>query len=69
MLPAIVMLKTKVDLHKRTPLRTLRLADEMQARFVRSAIRLVRITGDTGADDILPGRRAAPISRNNVVEI
>ena len=69
MLPAIVTVQAEVDLHKRTPLRPLGFADQMQARLLRRVIGLLRITLDAGANNIFPRRRAAAIARNDVVQI
>ena len=69
MLPAIVLVETHVDLHKWSPFRPLRFADQMDAGFLRSAIRFLRITLDAGANDVFPSRRAAAIARDDVVEV
>ena len=68
-LPAIVTVQAEIDLHKWTPLRPLGFADEMQARFLRRVIRLLRIALDARADNIFPRRRAAAIARDDVVQI
>jgi hypothetical protein len=69
MLPIVVVVDPEIDLEKRTPLRPLRLADEVQSRFVRSAIGFPGITFDAGANNIFPGCRAAPVTWNDMVEI
>src|SRR5436305_11887798 len=69
MLPAFVLVETHVDLHKRTPLRSLRLFHQMHAGFLRSAIRLLRIALDAGANNVFPSRRTTAIAWNYVVEV
>ena len=68
-LPAIVVIEAEVDLHKRTPLGSLGFLDEMHARLRRGAIRLARITLNAGTDNVFPRRRAAAVTRNDVIEI
>ena len=69
MLPAIVLVQAQMNLHEWPPLRTFGLADEVDACLLRSAIGLLRVTSDARADDVFPGRRAAPITRDHVIEI
>lgn len=68
-LPVVVATGAEIELHERTPLGLRRLAEELHARLGRSAVRLARIALDTGADDVLPRRRATPVARDDVVEI
>ena len=51
MLPAIVLVKTEVDLHKRPPLRPLRLPNQVHSCFLRRAIGLACIALDAGTND------------------
>src|SRR5436190_6428 len=69
MFPAIVLVHAEVDLHEWPPLRPLRLPDQVDARFLRCAIRLARIALDTGADNVFPGGRATAVARNDVIQI
>src|SRR5947209_2350057 len=69
MLPAIMMLESKIHLHKRTPLGTFGFANQVHARFIGCAICFECIARNTGAYDVLPSCWAAPISRHDVVEI
>lgn len=69
MFPAIVLMQAEIDLYKRTPLRPLRLADQVHSRFLRGPIRLERIAFDAGANNIFPGCGAAAIARDDVIEI
>src|SRR2546425_10531407 len=69
MFPAIVMLEPEVDLHKRSPLRPLRLANQMHSGLMRRAIRLDGIAAHTRANDVLPGGRSATVARDHVVQV
>lgn len=69
MFPTVVLLQAEIDLHERTPFRTLGFANETNAGFLRSAIRLARVALDAGADNVFPGCRAAAIAGNHVIEI
>src|SRR5437867_9848024 len=69
MFPTVVIMQAEVDLHKRTPLRPLGLADEPHARFLRRAVGLFRIAGNAGADNILPRGWPAAVARNDMVQI
>jgi hypothetical protein len=69
MFPAIVMVETDVHLHKRPPLRPLRFANQVHARFAGRPVRLMRITRNTRTDNILPRRRPAAVARDYVIEI
>ena len=69
MLPAIVILRAEIHLDEWPPFRPLRLADQVHARFDRSAIRLPGITPDARAHDIFPSRRPPAIPRHYVIEV
>jgi hypothetical protein len=69
MFPAIVFLEAEVDLHEWAPLRPLRLANQVDTGFLRCAIGFARIALDAGANNVLPGGRAAAVARNDVIEI
>lgn len=69
MLPAIVMMKGEINLHKRAPLRPLGFADQVHAGFLRSPVGFDRITLDTGADNVLPGGRAASVPGDYMVQV
>ena len=69
MFPAVVVVDVEIDLNERPPLRALGLANQMQPRFERGAVGFARVARDAGTDDILPSRRAASVTRNDVVEI
>src|SRR6185436_5428098 len=69
MFPAIVMLKAKVHLYERPPLRTLRLSNQVHARLERRAIRLLCIAEDARADNVLPRCRPTPLARDYVIEV
>ena len=69
MLPAIVLIQAELNLDERTPLRPLRLANQMHARFLWCPICFAGIALDTGANNIFPGRRPAPIPRDYVIQI
>jgi hypothetical protein len=69
MLPTVVAVQAEVDLEKRTPFGALRSANEVESGFLRSAVRFAGVTHYARANDIFPSRRAAPVSRNNVIQI
>jgi len=69
MFPTVVPLQAEVDLHERTPLRSLWFADEVHSGFLRRAVGLLRVALDAGADDVLPSRRPATVARDDVVQI
>src|SRR6185295_5794586 len=54
---------------KWTPLRPLRLADQMHASLGGSAIGFLGITLDAGADNVFPCRRPTTVARDDVIEI
>ena len=67
--PAFVMGETEVDLHKGAPLRAFRLTNQVHGRFDRRFIGLAGVTGNTGADDVLPVGGTTTITGNDVIEI
>ncbi len=69
MFPAVMLVQREVDLHEWPPLRALGLAHQVQARLERRAVRLARIARDARADNVFPGRRAAAVARDDVVEV
>ena len=69
MFPAIVGDGADGDVDEWTPLRTLRLLDEVHAGLGRRAVGFARVARDTGADDVLPRGRPSTISRDDVVEV
>ena len=69
MLPTIVMVKREADLDEGPPLGPLGFANQMQAGLLGSAVCLERIALDAGANDVLPGGRAATIARDHMVQI
>jgi hypothetical protein len=68
-LPAVVVAPGKADVHKGPPLRTLWFSNEVNPGLVRKPVALSRVTWDAGANNILPGRLATPISRKDVIKI
>src|ERR1700678_3192193 len=69
MLPAVVPVQGEIDLHKRTPFRALRFADEIHAGLGGCPVGLVGVATDAGTNNVFPGRRAAPVARNDMVEV
>ena len=69
MFPTVVPVQGEIDLHERTPFRALRFADEIHARLGWCPVGLVCVATDAGTNDVFPGRRAAPVARNDVVEV
>ena len=69
MLPAVVLVQAEIDLNERPPFGPFRFANQMHARLLRRAIGLAGITLDTGADDIFPGGRPAPIARDDMIQV
>jgi len=67
--PTVVLVEAEIDLHEWTPLGSLRFLHQMQTCFLRSAVRLARVARDAGADNVFPRRRAAAISREDVIQI
>ena len=62
--PTVVLVEREIDLQEGTPLRPLGLANETHSSFLRRPVRLERVALDAGADDVLPRRRATPITRD-----
>jgi len=69
MLPAIVLVQCKVDLDEWTPLRPLRLADEMHTGLLRCAVGFARIASNARANNIFPRGRTTPVARDDVIEV
>ena len=69
MLPTIVLVQRKVNLHEGSPFGALRLSDEVHTRFLGSAVGLKRIALNAGANDVLPGSWSAAVARHDVVQI
>src|SRR5260221_9249591 len=67
--PTIMMLQAHVHLDERTPFGPFGFADQVQPSLARSAIGLERVAGDTGTDDVLPGRRPPAVARNHMVQV
>src|SRR5437867_2783454 len=68
-LPDVVLRSGKCNLHKRTPLRPLRFADQTHVRFARKPIALLGIAADTRTHNVFPRRGPSPIARHNVIQI
>jgi hypothetical protein len=68
-LPTVVAVQGEIDLHKRAPFGALGLAYEMHAGFVGGPVGFVSVAANTRADDVFPSGGAAPVTRDNVVEI
>ena len=56
-------------MYERPPLRSLRFANQAHVRFAWKPVALARIARDAGANHIFPGRRPAPVARDNVIQI
>jgi len=69
MLPAVVAVKRKIDLHKRAPFGAFGFAHQMHARLIGCAVGLVGVAPDAGADDVFPSGGATPIPRYNMVQV
>lgn len=69
MFPTIVTIDSDVHLDERTPLWSFGSTDQMHAGFERRAIRLVRVAGNTGTNNVLPGSWSSAIPWNDVIEI
>ena len=59
----------QIDLDKRPPLGPFRLANEMHARFLRRVIGLARVARNAGANNVLPSRGTAAITRDHMIQI
>ena len=69
MLPEIVLGRSKGDLDKRPPLRSLRFANQAHVRFTRKPVALARIARDAGANHVFPCRGTAAVARHDVIQI
>lgn len=69
MFPTVVLLEAEIDLNKRPPFRAFWFSHQVHARFLRCAIRLVRVALDAGTDNVFPRRWTAAIARNHVIEV
>jgi len=63
-LPEIVLGRSKGDLDKRPPLRSLRFADQAHVCFTRKPVALARIARDAGANHDLAFKQLAIAIRN-----
>ena len=68
-LPAIVLMKGKIDLDERPPFGSFGFANQVHAGFLRSAVGLKRVALDARAHDILPGRGTTPVTRDDMIQI
>ena len=68
-LPEIVLGRSKRDLHKGPPLRSLRLSNQAHMGFARKPIAFARIARNTRANHVFPSRRPAPVARHDVIQI
>src|SRR5437868_2676839 len=69
MLPTVVLVQSKVDLHEGTPLGPLGLANEMHSGFLRRPVCLACVARNAGANNVFPSRWPATVARNHVIEI
>ena len=69
MLPTVVVRECEIDLHERAPFRALGFADEMHARFLRSAIRFESVALDTRTNNVLPSGRSSAIPGQHMIQI
>ena len=69
MLPEVVLRGSKGNLDKRPPFRSLRFSDQAHVRFAWKPVAFARIARDARANHIFPGRRPAPVARDNVIQI
>ncbi len=67
--PTLMRLGGKRNIYKGSPFRALRLAGKLHSRLVRQTISLLRIAGDTGANDIFPSCLSPSIPWKNVIQI
>ena len=67
--PEIVLGRSKSDLDKRPPLRSLRSADQAHVSFTRKPVALARIARDAGANHVFPSRGPAAVARDDVIQI
>ena len=61
--------RSKGDLDKRPPLRSLRLSDQAHVRLTRKSVALAGVAGDAGANNVFPSRGAAAVARHDMIEI
>lgn len=69
MAPAFVELAVKSDVDKRPPPRLFGLSNQVHVRFVNELVSFAGVAGNARANDIFPGREAAFVSGDDVVEI
>jgi len=67
--PEIVLGRSKGNLDKRPPFRSLRFSDQAHVCFTRKPVPLARIAGNAGANHVFPSRRPAPVARYDVIQI
>ena len=68
-LPTIVLVQREVNLHERSPLWPLGLADQTHASLLRRTVCLAGVALDARAHNVLPRRRTAPVARDDVVQV
>src|SRR5476651_1800277 len=68
-LPRVVAGLAELEMEHGPPFRALRLMEELQAGLARRPVALAAVAGDAGADDVFPRGFAAPVARDDVVEI
>jgi len=56
-------------MHKRAPLRSLRLANQTHVGFLREPVAFAGVTLDARANHIFPCRRPASVARHDMIEI
>ena len=64
MAPTVVAMQREIDLHKRPPFGSLRLAHQIHARFERRAVGFVGVAGDARANDVFPRKRCQTIEKS-----
>lgn len=69
MFPAIVLVHPQIDLDKGPPFGSLRLSYEPQSCLQWGTIALPRVTGNAGADDILPRCRPALVPGYDMIKV
>ena len=69
MLPEIVLRRSKRDLNKRPPLRSLGLPDQAHVCFTRKSVALACIAGDAGTNHVFPSRRSTSVARHDMIQI
>ncbi len=67
--PEIVLGRSKSDLDKRPPLRSLRFADQAHVCFTWKLVALARVAWDAGANHVFPSGRPAPVAWRDVIQI